>query len=235
MTDERLRETERRWRERPSVELLERYLGERLRAGTISRERVAIAAYCGEEAAVGIAGAQLVDETIPPFTLSMLSESELPLERFARGLAAWGSVVPLAILAITSIREHESEWSISAAAEDVRAGLGLATSTLRTPSESAIREARALSDALYTEPDGTPAEPLGTPAADWRRAMSMTLGTAYLAASPDPEQVGRSRSVVSCIVGLANKRLDLRARTFVAAREAVARWALHGELLGSPE
>lgn len=54
MSDERLREAERRWRESGSVEDEAGYLLERVRAGTLSQPHVEIAALCGSEAAAAI-------------------------------------------------------------------------------------------------------------------------------------------------------------------------------------
>ncbi len=51
MSDERLREFERRWKETGSVEDEAAYLLERVRAGELTQERLEMAAYCGHEAA----------------------------------------------------------------------------------------------------------------------------------------------------------------------------------------
>jgi hypothetical protein len=51
MSDQRLRDLERRWRETGTVEDEAAYLLERVRAGDLSRERLEIAAYLGHEGA----------------------------------------------------------------------------------------------------------------------------------------------------------------------------------------
>lgn len=56
MSDERLRQAERSFRETGSVEDEARYLLERVRAGTLTRERLELAAYCGHEASKLAAG-----------------------------------------------------------------------------------------------------------------------------------------------------------------------------------
>jgi len=51
VTDSKLRELERRWKEIGSVEDEARYLLERVRVGDLEREKLELAAYCGHEAA----------------------------------------------------------------------------------------------------------------------------------------------------------------------------------------
>ena len=51
MSDERLRELERRWRETQAVGDQAAYLLERVRVGDLSQERLELAAYCGHEGA----------------------------------------------------------------------------------------------------------------------------------------------------------------------------------------
>lgn len=51
MSDSKLRELERRWKETGAVEDEAAYLLERVRAGDLTQERLELAAYCGHEAA----------------------------------------------------------------------------------------------------------------------------------------------------------------------------------------
>ena len=51
MSDQRLRELERRWRETGSVEDEAAYLRERVRVGDLTQERLELAAHCGHEGA----------------------------------------------------------------------------------------------------------------------------------------------------------------------------------------
>jgi hypothetical protein len=50
VSDERLREAERKWKETGSVDDEARYLLERVRVGDLTQERLELAAYCGHEA-----------------------------------------------------------------------------------------------------------------------------------------------------------------------------------------
>lgn len=56
MSDDRLRDLERRWRDSGSTEDASRLLQERLRAGQVSRERVELAAYWGSSLARTLTG-----------------------------------------------------------------------------------------------------------------------------------------------------------------------------------
>lgn len=51
MTDARLRESERRWKETGALEDEAQYLRERVRAGELQADRLEVAALCGDEAA----------------------------------------------------------------------------------------------------------------------------------------------------------------------------------------
>lgn len=79
MSDARLRELERRWRETGSVEDEAAWLAARLRAGEVSAAQVELWAYCGRAAA-----ASLVPEAT---TLLWRLDS---LERWVHGLGRWG-------------------------------------------------------------------------------------------------------------------------------------------------
>lgn len=81
MSDERLRELERRWRECGSVEDEAAYLRERVRVGELTKERLELAAYCGEP------GAQLAADL----------RLDVPLDwrSWALGLERWGAWVGL--------------------------------------------------------------------------------------------------------------------------------------------
>lgn len=78
MSDERLREAERKWKESGSVADEARYLLERVRVGDLTRERLELAAYCGHEGAAVATGAPP-----PPSACST----------WANGLAAFGRAV----------------------------------------------------------------------------------------------------------------------------------------------
>jgi hypothetical protein len=58
MSDQKLRELERRWKETGSTEDEAAYLLERVRVGDLTRERLELAAYCGHEGARKATSAQ---------------------------------------------------------------------------------------------------------------------------------------------------------------------------------
>ena len=96
MSDQKLRELERHWRETGSVEDEAAYLRERVRVGDLTQERLELAAYCGHEGAMICLG---------------LPSLESPCDglRLAKDLAVWGPDVLLwlAVLAIESLgRDH---------------------------------------------------------------------------------------------------------------------------------
>ena len=68
MSDSKLRELERRWRETKSVEDEAAYLRERVRVGDLTQERLELAAYCGHEGARRAAEADR--SPVPPGQLS---------------------------------------------------------------------------------------------------------------------------------------------------------------------
>lgn len=74
MSDTKLRDLERRWKETGAVEDEAAYLLERVRVGELTRERLELAAYCGHEAACTLATVQ----------------SESDLMQWVVGLHRWG-------------------------------------------------------------------------------------------------------------------------------------------------
>lgn len=98
MSDERLRQLERRWRETSAVEDEAAYLLERVRAGTLTQEQLELAAYCGHRAAR---------------SLCQSVESPAELIDWTRGLSRWAAEAPkraavgLAALASTRWQEHD--------------------------------------------------------------------------------------------------------------------------------
>lgn len=81
MSDQKLRELERRLCETDSVEDEAAYLRERVRAGALNQERLELAAYCGHEGA---------RRAVP-----CVSSAELSLLEWTQGLARWGKVTLL--------------------------------------------------------------------------------------------------------------------------------------------
>lgn len=79
MSDERLRDLERRWKETGSVEDEAAWITERMRVGMLAQDRVELAAYCGHQAARKALGRDAC-------------ETPEDLEEWIRGLPAQQSV-----------------------------------------------------------------------------------------------------------------------------------------------
>jgi hypothetical protein len=69
MSDRKLRDLERRWKETGTVEDEAAYLLERVRVGDLTQERLELAAYCGHE------GARRVIPAVPEFPLLFVLEA----------------------------------------------------------------------------------------------------------------------------------------------------------------
>lgn len=96
MSDERLRELERRWKESAAVVDEAAYLRELLRTGVLSHDQLSLAAYCGH------AAAELVLGTDAPPAPSNLVE-------WARGLFKWGKEAGVRA-AIAAARHRLPDW-----------------------------------------------------------------------------------------------------------------------------
>jgi hypothetical protein len=71
VSDGRLRELERRWRESGSVDDEASWLSERMRAGTLTRDRLELAAYCGSAAASKLVEPPSRSRKLRPFMLGL--------------------------------------------------------------------------------------------------------------------------------------------------------------------
>jgi len=96
VTDSKLRELERRWKETGSVEDEARYLLERVRVGDLEREKLALAAYCGHE------GARIALGDDAPNRPS-------DLEEWARGLGTWGKEICVRLAIVVARRAQVDE------------------------------------------------------------------------------------------------------------------------------
>ncbi|MDC3379526.1 hypothetical protein OAX78_04520 [Planctomycetota bacterium] len=97
MSDERLRELERRWKETQAVEDEAAYLLERVRAGDLEQEKLELAAYCGHEGAQAAIGEE---------------QENVPIALRVRRLSGrWGRDVAVraALLALEAVPELPSE------------------------------------------------------------------------------------------------------------------------------
>lgn len=115
MSDERLRELERRWRETRAADDEAAYLAERVRVGDLTSERLSLAAYVGHPAAAKAIGDGPSDTLLDPIEL-------------VEGLERWGRAVTVraCVAAATSIlrwweRDHPTDGSVARTLEAVRA------------------------------------------------------------------------------------------------------------------
>ena len=85
MTDTKLRELERRWKESNAAEDEAAYLLERVRVGDLEKEKLELAAYCGHE------GARLAlgDEALPTALTCEEDPSSDSIRSWAAGLRRW--------------------------------------------------------------------------------------------------------------------------------------------------
>ena len=137
MSDSKLRELERRWRETQSVEDEAAYLRERVRVGDLTQERLELAARTGLPAAETVTGLKRIDRTSE--WLHAIGSSS----REAAIAAAWGAIQPVVTLLAKSpafdsaakFSEVISRWlqTPSAATRNALALLMAETDTSRWP------------------------------------------------------------------------------------------------------
>lgn len=96
VSDAKLRELERRWKETGSVEDEAAYLLQRVRVGDLSRERLELAAYCGHLGAIAAKHA----------TVSAPSE----LAAWVRGLRGWLDDQTMRLVALVVARMALDNW-----------------------------------------------------------------------------------------------------------------------------
>ena len=98
MSDARLRELERRWRESGSTEDEAAYLRERVRVGDLTQERLELAAYCGNAASIAalskpVRRSEEVHAWIRDRIGSSVSELSADTLGLVLGLESWGDTV----------------------------------------------------------------------------------------------------------------------------------------------
>jgi hypothetical protein len=124
MTDQKLRDLERRWKETGAPDDEAAYLLERVRVGDLTRERLELAAYCGHEGARAGAG-----EGAPPHDFVQWIE----------GFSRWGanamSLVAVAI-ALPMLRVFEEDTGEGR----LRRAIDAAREYVRHPSAEAARD-----------------------------------------------------------------------------------------------
>jgi hypothetical protein len=134
VSDQRLRDLERRWHETGAITDEAAFLRERVRAGALARDRLELAAYCGHEAARQ--------------ALEQIKATRVGLRKWAVGLRRWGGeaatrgAVAAARAASTATRDLWSDGRVDSA-------LARAEDWARCPCEEHAREAQqAALDAL---------------------------------------------------------------------------------------
>ena len=139
MSDSKLRELERRWREKGSVEDEITYLRERLRVGELTRERLELAAYCGHEGAKRA----LLDQGTAAHIEGELAKDSL--RTVTHKLARLGRQV-LAV-AGNAVLEGASKQLIQSA--EVASAIAAIKEWLRTPSSAARDAVLACAEAAW--------------------------------------------------------------------------------------
>jgi hypothetical protein len=135
VSDTKLRELERRWKETGSPDDEAAYLLERVRVGALSRERLELAAYCGHEGARRAVGRETT------------ALADWP--SFVNGLANWDRVAMVialsAALELVSLPLMEGEEGLEQYVGEVRASLVVLEEWAMNPKSERGRE-RLLAD-----------------------------------------------------------------------------------------
>ena len=142
MSDDKLRELERRWKETGSVEDEAAYLLERVRAGELTRERLELVAYCGHR------GAAVAIGTVG------LGGNSGDLEAWAKGLSQWHEALVQAGLVAAGLALRV--WDSAAlnrvpgqALSEVQAWRADPTEAKRLAAEQAAEEAYLAAEPYY--------------------------------------------------------------------------------------
>jgi len=142
VTDSKLRELERRWKETGSVEDEARYLLERVRVGDLEREKLELAAYCGHE------GAQSAVVHSPSPARSV--------DDWVSGLRRWGhhafaQVAHVAAEAVLPVWEDGERSFDDDGTEDnrPRAALAAVSEWLNCPCDDHWGQLKAVRDAVH--------------------------------------------------------------------------------------
>jgi len=140
MSDERLRELERRWQETGALADQAAFLKERVRSGGLEPERVRLAAFLGSELAKAALGA----EPEPPGV-----EGDVDLQAWVEAIAAYGQPA-LARLAVAAA-DHSARM-VSSSGIPPRA-VQAAEEQILCPCDAHAEEARRRADPAWEPPD----------------------------------------------------------------------------------
>ncbi len=203
MSDERLREAERRWKESGSVEDEARYLLERVRAGTLTQERLELAAYCGHHAATGVTTVSAPVGVSARQWIGLMPQAG----RIRAAVIAARAVLPKAA-ALTDPAE-----AACAAAHD---WITSPTSAKRVSALEASARAESIARHSSNMPD---AEVLG--------AMAAALAARAAGVSEESEGTKACQSAVQCAANALAGRYDADALTLRSiVGPAIVGWAL---------
>lgn len=145
MSDERLRELQRRWRETGSVEVEALYLQERVRSGGLRKDRLLLAAYSGHE------GARLAADGEAPPTIHSIRD-------FGR-LFDWG--MDVAVRAATAACELIRFSGVPAVDEAARRATRAVQKWCDCPCRRHAQEAELAADAVAEAADPSFEDALG--------------------------------------------------------------------------
>lgn len=245
MSDSKLRELERRWRESGSVEHEAAYLLERLRSGALERERLELAAYLGDPASRRALGGEAPRRSSPDAGAPGGASRESPGSPDPVGsavLAEWSAVLPSESLGVctrvavaacrAALKAHSPSSTVVSWASDV---LELIEGWLAGPQTPAELEALAeyWSDHARNSP--------GLHAAEASvRSITRTARSALLLASYDPERAGPPPAAPEGLEAWRSEQADNRAllgdvlseaQRALGARSAAVEVAVRAELV----
>lgn len=203
MSDERLRDLERRARAGGTAADAARYLLERVRSGVVPGERLRVAARLGHDAARDVLGVLGAPEPLPPLTHVGASH----LEELARGVP--GGAGLLVAVAVGLARLANPGGAGSAAAEP-------AAAWLRCPCPQCAAHAAALADRLRRrwaspQPSGSPGERAAVAAAEAAAAAEDVRGTDDLGGTPARSAAALAAAREAVYVRLTRERPPPRA------------------------
>lgn len=155
VTDSKLRELERRWKESGSVEDEAAYLLERVRVGDLATEKLELAAYCGHE------GARLaLGEQAPAMGPPIDPRVRARPQAWMTGLSAFGTGPARAVVAWCCVRVLEESKTGHAGCADWRDALIQRRFSERLPPLPRIRELGPLESCVSSFEEYADVEPV---------------------------------------------------------------------------
>jgi hypothetical protein len=137
MSDTRLRELERRWKETGSPDDEAAYLKERVRVGDLTQERLELAAYCGHEGA-----RRAVRGSLPGATTGAVE--------WTRHLGRWPEAAAVAAVAAArmAVETVDLDDSSGARPEQILGAVRAAEAAVTQPTQESLGAARGAAEAL---------------------------------------------------------------------------------------